>query len=162
MAPKITMITADIMGQKRTMFELTRLTTGLSVAEAANLLNVSTETVQRWESGQTKPKKRAIRRLREIERFVIAHVQTIVNHIREEALEVGFLPEMVELSIPGTDEEARSRGFPTVSIARKCTSLITAAVDHHFPGVKVVTVRRGSTPISAHLVALQEAASSAV
>lgn len=173
MKPKVTITTANVMGltitmisdhdleQKRSMFKSTRLATGLSIAEAANLLNVSAAKVQRWESGQTMPAKRAFRQIREVERFLIAQADFALSRIRAEAVQVGCLPEAVEVCVASTDEEARSRGFPTVSAARKCASLITAAINDHFPDVKVVTVRRGSTPASAYLVALQEAAGSA-
>jgi transcriptional regulator with XRE-family HTH domain len=127
---------------------LLRAAAGLSRSEAANLLNVSLNTIEKWEKG----KRGYPPEVEDDMAALVLLVQDCAEKLYRSAQEIikeqdSGPPDEIEIGLCADDYEANSLGFPTASSHRMAVSIAAARLVRD--GISVVTPLRGTTQATA-------------
>ena len=127
-----------------TPFRLLLNSSGLSIREAADFLDVRFNTIESWSSGRRSIPDGAVAQLLTLIDRQGRAAQEALSAIREGVAEHGVLPEEIEIGLSTDDHEARGLGWPTVSAhAAVLRRLIEIAPEDIRD--RMVIVPRGST-----------------
>jgi len=100
-----------------TMFKLVCDSCGLSIREAAKFLDVKLDTAKSWSSGRNTAPESMIDKLIELSVRIDVAAQEELLRIDEARAGEG-IPERIELTIPLTDTEAQTLGWPCIGTHR--------------------------------------------
>ncbi len=120
-----------------TAFSLTLARCGLSHTAAAAYLDVRPDTVSSWASGRNAAPPGVWEQLRALYHQIDRTAAEALQSIRGG-------PDVIELGLASTDEEARSLGWPCVGAHAALLGLVVVRCHH-----PCVIVPRGSTPATA-------------